>query len=131
MAMTWGALLGTLTSFLAALPLAVVLSAGHMTKGLAKFVSWAAFLPSALRHPDGITTATVISSKSVALPAALLSRPSVAMTGLVLIVAGLLFSIREARLARAHSATPYHSLLASMVFAALFLGVVCGIGLSS
>jgi hypothetical protein len=45
-----------------ALPVAVVVSAGHMAKGLAKLVSWAPFLPQALRDPPRYTGASAGSS---------------------------------------------------------------------
>ena len=114
----------------AALPVAVVVSAGHMTKGLAKFVSWAGFLPSALRHPDGIAAAAAISGRAAGAPPALLSPLSVAMIGIVLIVAASLLSIREARLAHPEP-QPSYALVSSVTFAAVFLALVCGIGFSS
>lgn len=39
-----------------ALPLAVIIAVGHMSKGPAKFVSWAPFLPQVLCDPHGVDT---------------------------------------------------------------------------
>jgi hypothetical protein len=113
-----------------ALPVAVIVSAGHMTKGLAKFVSWAGFLPSALRHPDGLASAAAISANTTAPPQALLSPPSVAVIGIVLIVAGVFASIREARLADPESQTAPVRFMPGVAVAAVFLAIVCGSGFS-
>jgi hypothetical protein len=56
-----------------ALPLAVVIAAGHMAKGLAKFVSWAGFLPVAWKQPDGVSTSLAMAVKTMKQPASLLS----------------------------------------------------------
>lgn len=54
-----------------ALPLAVVVAAGHMAKALAKFNTWAPFLPGAIDKPDGIETMRAIMTGAAAAPVAL------------------------------------------------------------
>ena len=56
-----------------ALPIAVVVAAGHVAKGLAKATSWGGFLPGALRDPAGTNTAHAISAGSRPQPAPLVS----------------------------------------------------------
>ena len=51
-----------------ALPLVVVVAAGHMAKGLAKFTSWGAFLPHALAEPGGNVTSLMITNGSLQAP---------------------------------------------------------------
>jgi len=82
-----------------ALPMAVVIAAGHMSKGLAKFVSWAPFLPGSLHDSIGLGTAQAISAKTLASPAPFLGPPAVAAVCLVLVLARLLYALREDRLA--------------------------------
>lgn len=109
-----------------ALPLAVIVSSGHMAKGLAKFVSWVGFLPYALKDPLGIMTASGISSKTIPQPAPLLSLPVVSLVGMVLVVTGIYFSIHEARLANPET---YHLRLApKLVLAVLFAFIIFGWG---
>ncbi|MBI5395244.1 MAG: 4Fe-4S binding protein [Verrucomicrobia bacterium] len=82
-----------------ALPMAVVVAAGHMSKGLEKFTSWAGFLPHALREPTGVNTALQMNAKAMPQPAAWLSLPVLSAVTMTLIVVALLLAIREARLA--------------------------------
>jgi hypothetical protein len=83
-----------------ALPLAVVIAAGHMAKGLAKFVSWAGFLPVAWKQPDGVSTSLAMAVKTMKQPASLLSLQAVSLIGMALILAALWFSLRELRLTK-------------------------------
>ena len=84
-----------------ALPLAVVISAGHMAKGLAKLASWGGYLPLALQQPNGVDHAVAIASGSMPAPPHLLSMPAVSLVSfaLVLVMGG--FALRESRLADA------------------------------
>jgi hypothetical protein len=109
-----------------ALPLAILISAGHMSKALAKFTSWVGFLPLSLHDPLGITTATAIASKSLSPPAPWLSLHTVSILGLVLISLGIVFSIREARLT--HPETYHHRLFPKFALAAVFVVIVAGWG---
>lgn len=82
-----------------ALPMAVVVAAGHLAKGLEKFTSWAGFLPYAFREPTGVQTAVQMNAKALAQPAAWLSLPALSAITLALIGAAIWLAIREARLA--------------------------------
>jgi hypothetical protein len=110
-----------------ALPIAVVVSIGHMTKGLVKFNSWAGFLPGALNDPVGLATVEAFSDKTAAQPSALFPPTLVALIGIVLVIAGFLFATREARLV--HPTMHRRAIFPLAAFAALFLFVICGIAI--
>lgn len=112
---------------LLALPLAVMISAGHMAKGLAKFVSWVGFLPYAVKDPLGIITALGISSNAVLQPAPFLSISVISLMGMALVAAGMYFSLRESRLANPE--TCHQRLASEFTIAILFAGIVFGWGL--
>lgn len=82
-----------------ALPMAVVVAAGHMAKGLEKFTSWGGYLPLALSEPEGVQTALGITAKTVAPPAPWLSAGALSLVACLLIGASIPIAIREARLA--------------------------------
>lgn len=82
-----------------ALPLAVVISVGHMSKGLAKFVSWSPFLPTALSEPTGGETVKAITAKSMTVPGPWPGLSSVAVVCLALVCVALALGVREYRLA--------------------------------
>jgi hypothetical protein len=82
-----------------ALPLAVVVAAGHMAKGLEKFTSWVSFLPYAWAEPVGVETAIRMNAKTIPQPSAWLSLPTLSIAAMVLLVLGILLAMREARLA--------------------------------
>ena len=82
-----------------AMPMAVVVAAGHMAKGLEKFTSWAGYLPLAIAEPDGVQTALGITAKSVAPPAPWLSAGALSLVACLLIGASIPLAMREARLA--------------------------------
>lgn len=82
-----------------ALPLVVVIAAGHMAKGLAKFASWGPFLPQALSEPEGTDTSLMISGGSIPSPEPWLAMPWVSAIGVALVVAAASLAVREARLA--------------------------------
>jgi hypothetical protein len=107
-----------------ALPMAVVVAAGHMSKALAKFASWSVFLPQAVRDEQDIRTAAAISSHAVAKPEALWSLPAIGVASLLVILAGLYFAVREARLA--HEETRCRHRLPPISLAGLFLVLVLG-----
>ncbi len=107
-----------------ALPLAVIVAAGHMAKGLAKFSTWAGFLPHALRSPDGVATAVAIHAKSLATPAPLLPMTAAAVAGCVLIVASFILAVREMRLAG--NARTVASAAPLVILALLFASIVVG-----
>ena len=109
-----------------ALPTAVVISAGHMAKGLAKFVSWVGFLQFALKDPLGLTTVGGMSKKTLAQPASLLPESVVASLGVALVLGGLFFAIREARLAHSGSPPNYCILIPKVALACAFVFIVIG-----
>jgi hypothetical protein len=109
-----------------ALPTAVVVSGGHMAKGFAKFVSWAGFLPFALKDPVGLATAGEMSQKVLAQPTSLLPEGVVALLGVTLVLGGLLFAIREARLAHAGSPPHLRILIPKVALACAFVLIVTG-----
>lgn len=82
-----------------ALPVAVVVAAAHMSKGLAKLVSWIPFLPGAWRDPSGVDTARAITQQAVPAAAALVSLSTVAWIGIGLVSASFFLAVREYRLA--------------------------------
>jgi hypothetical protein len=83
-----------------ALPLAVVISAGHMCKGLAKVVSWVGFVPLAAMDPVGVNTARAIAAKSIPQPGAILPMSIVSLLGVLLVITAGYFALRELRLAQ-------------------------------
>ena len=109
-----------------ALPIAVVVSAGHLTKGLAKFTSWVVFLPQALGDPAGASTALAISAKALPEPHALLGLPSVAVVGAALVLAGLGLALREARLADPRGLRGRRLMVPKLALASAFLAILGG-----
>ena len=80
-----------------ALPLVVVVAAGHMAKGLAKIVSWGGFLPRALSDPHGTETARAITEGTVDAPGPLLDGLWVSLAAVGLLLDAGAFAVREAR----------------------------------
>lgn len=112
-----------------ALPLVVVIAAGHMAKGLAKFASWFGYLPAALRDPIGTDTALRLSDGSQAQPDILLTLPWVSAIGAILIVVATYFALREARLANPERA---NTLAMPILMLGLCFGlIVVGWGLAA
>jgi hypothetical protein len=109
-----------------ALPLAVVVAAGHMAKGLAKFSSWIGFLPYALRDPAGGSTLEALVSKAISPPSPLLSIAWVAGIGSMLLSISLFVAIRVARLANPNTSIRLPQTLPFMGFAMAFLALVGG-----
>lgn len=109
-----------------ALPTAVVVSAGHMTKGFAKFVSWVGFLPHALSDPVGLATVGEMGKKALAQPASLLPEGVVALVGVTLVLSGLFFAVRESRLAQSGPAPNYRILIPKVALASAFVFIVAG-----
>ena len=105
-----------------ALPLAVLIAFGHMAKGLAKFVSWAGFLPLAVRDPIGIETATGLAAKTLPKPASLLPMAAVSVTAILLMFTATWFAVREVRLTQGETRRGYRP--AVLVLASCFLFIV-------
>jgi hypothetical protein len=104
-----------------ALPMVVVIAAGHMAKGIAKFTSWGGFLPDAIREPSGIETVKALTSGASVAPASLLGMPFVAAIGLTLVVMATIFSIREAKLVDADT---YRAQIPSILMLAGLFGFI-------
>jgi hypothetical protein len=109
-----------------ALPTAVVIAGGHMAKGLAKFVSWVGFLPFAVKDPVGLTTVGEMSKKALARPTPLFPESVVALLGVALVLGGLAFAIREARLAHSGAQPHLRILIPKIALACAFLLIVSG-----
>ena len=109
-----------------ALPLAVIISAGHMAKGLAKVASWGGYLPFALRDPVGVETALRMSDGTLSAPSPILSMTVVWPVSALLVLVMILFAIRESRLAdpTTHSARIPAILVVGL--ASLFLAIGWG-----
>jgi polyferredoxin len=107
-----------------ALPLAVVIAAGHMAKGLAKIASWGGYFPMALREPTGRQTALAITEEVLDKPDPLMSLTVVSVISLILLAAMAYFSLRESRLAdpSTHMSRVPALLLATIVSAFLIFG---------
>jgi len=112
-----------------ALPMAAVISFAHMTKAVIKFDSWADFLPLALKNPQGMDTAQKITSGLLSSPQPIVGIGSVSILGTVLILLGLLFGIREFRLAQGKSSLTWR--VPKLAFAGIYLLIVIGLGLST
>ena len=109
-----------------ALPLAVIVSVGHMAKGLAKFVSWVGFLPYACNDPLGIKTVLAMSSKTIRQPASLISMTIISLFGMLLVIAGMYFAVRESKLANPE--TYYLRLSPKLILGVFFASIVFGWG---
>jgi hypothetical protein len=107
-----------------ALPMVVLIAAGHMAKGLAKLASWAGYLPLALGEPGGLEHATAIASGTVAPPQHLLPMSVIAAVGCALLLLMGYYSLRESRLAdeSTHSSRIPAVLLTELLSLFLVLG---------
>lgn len=72
----------------------IVISAGHMVKGIAKFVSWVGFLPYAIRDPFGFKTVHQFTSGMLQIPVPLINKFVVSIIGIVIILISAYFAIR-------------------------------------
>jgi hypothetical protein len=97
-----------------------------MSKGLAKFVSWAPFLPQALRDPHGLDAARAVAAKTVAAPAPLLGITAVAAVCLGLMSLALIYALREYRLAHPGEPAHWRRLVPIPVLAVMFSLIIAG-----
>lgn len=81
-----------------ALPMAVVLAAGHLAKGLAKSAQWAGYSLLAWQDPTGVSTAQAIVAGGDKL-GSLLSKAVISTVCLVLLLVMGYFALRESKLA--------------------------------
>lgn len=110
-----------------ALPMAVILAAGHMSKGLVKFSTQSVFLPQAFRDPQGIDTATRITQGALGAPEPLLSMTAASTIALILIAVAFVLAMREFRLANPDISRYY--LIPKTLVASTFMFVAGGWGL--
>ncbi|NLX96177.1 MAG: hypothetical protein GXY83_08370 [Rhodopirellula sp.] len=104
----------------------VIIAAGHMCKGLAKFVSWVGFLPLSVQDPKGVDTALGLTAKTIPQPASLLPMSVVSAIAVLLVLAGAYFAMRELRLTYPKTSRGYRPALVTL--AACFVFVVFGWG---
>ncbi len=108
-------------------PMAVLVSAGHLAKGLAKFVSWGPFWSRAVADPHGADSARALAAKLAPMPASWLPITVVGAVGLGLIAGGYWLAVREYRLAARDTATEAAGFrLPAALVAVLFFGLVGG-----
>ncbi len=107
-----------------AMPMAIILAAGHMSKGLAKFVSWGGYLPGALREPTGTETALAIASGASSKPTTLMPLALVSVIALTLLAIMGYFALRESRLTdpKTHLSRGVPLVLALLASAVLLFG---------
>jgi hypothetical protein len=104
-----------------ALPLAVVIAAGHMCKGLAKIASWAGFLPLAIQDPKGVATALGLGAKMIPQAASLLPMFIVSAMAVLLVLSGAYFALREVRLTSPETHRRYRPALVAIGACCLFI----------
>ena len=108
-----------------ALPLAIMLPAAHVAKAVAKFGTWAGFLPVAVSDPFGRTTAAGMLAGTLAKPGRLYPLWIAGVVGLVLLGLGLWWSMRQVRrVARPGFARGLYAALG--LFAGAYLFVMAG-----
>jgi hypothetical protein len=105
-------------------PMALIVAAGHMSKGVAKFVSWGPFLPGALEDTTGIATAQAITAQALATPAPLVGLSAVSWMGLMLVAAALAFAIREYQRAQRGSGLRVRAAIPHVVLATAYAGII-------
>jgi hypothetical protein len=81
-----------------AVPMAVMISSAHMTRGVVKVVSWGGFLPYAAAEPSGAQAAAAMAAKQISRPGPLVPMAVAGCIGLVLLAAGFVLARREAQL---------------------------------
>jgi hypothetical protein len=106
-----------------ALPMAVVLAAGHMAKGLAKSAQWAGYSLLAWQDPTGVSTAQAIVAGGDK-PGSLLSKAVISTSCLVLLLVMGYFAVRESKLADpvTHKSRVLSLAVAILVSAVLIFG---------
>jgi len=105
-----------------ALPIAVVIAAGHMVKALAKVNSWAGYFPYAYKDPAAVKTAMDFQVGVLDKPGAFLPMLIVTLVGIIILVTGCIYALREARLT--DPVFRYRNLLPISVFTILFVFIV-------
>jgi len=109
-----------------ALPMAVVVAAGHLGKGLAKFVSWVGYLPLAVQDPTGESTAQALVAQTLPQPPPIAPMIGVSAVTMALMLAAAYFAVRELRLAQGYGYRRYRGPV--LAVAACFFFIVFGWG---
>ena len=109
-----------------ALPLAVLIAAGHMAKGLAKFASWVGYLPGALDEPSGVNQAHAMAAGTLQAPGKVLPLVTVSVVGVLLLLVATYLALRELRLAQGDASRRYRAPV--FLLASFFLVLVFGWG---
>lgn len=107
-----------------AMPMAVILAAGHMAKGLAKSAQWAGYLPRAWEDLPGVATAQAIVAGTIDKPGPLLSKVIISNICLVLLLLMAYFATRESKLAdpNSHKSRAIPLVVAAVASAVLVFG---------
>jgi heme/copper-type cytochrome/quinol oxidase subunit 3 len=109
-----------------AIPLVVLIAFAHMAKEIAKFVTWAGFLPMAVADPSGVESGRMLAAKPLAVPPDLLPMTVVSIVSIVLVLAGTYYTWREFRLAQGTAHRSYQ--LPTLILASGLLFLVFGWG---
>lgn len=107
-----------------ALPMMVILAAGHMAKGLAKSAQWAGYFPWAWDDSSGVTTAQAIVAGTMDKPGPLLPKAVISTVCLMLLLVMACFALRESRLAEpaTHKSRVFSLTVAILASAVLIFG---------
>jgi polyferredoxin len=107
-----------------ALPLVVIISAGHLTKAIAKLNSWIGFLPGSIQDPTGQSSLQNINA-GIYHPSVVFSNQAVSIAGIILLTSAFLFSIREEKIIHGNSLL---RITPKIFIYLLYLFIVIGIG---
>ncbi len=107
-----------------ALPMMVILAAGHMAKGLAKSAQWAGYFPWAWDDSSGVTAARAIVAGEMDKPGPLLPKAVISTVCLILLLVMAYFALRESKLAEpaTHKCRVLSLLVAILASAVLIFG---------
>ncbi len=107
-----------------ALPVVIFFAAAHLAEGISKLSNWAGYLPYALRAPDGIDVALMVTAGSMAVPEPLFSQAAVSVLAVLLLLVASFVSVREFRLANPGNTRIY--LLPKLALSGMFLYIAFG-----
>ncbi|MBS3946321.1 MAG: hypothetical protein KGZ42_12530 [Melioribacter sp.] len=110
-----------------ALPLVIIISAGHLTKAVAKLNAWINFLPGSINDPSGLSSLKYIAD-GIGVPGLMVSNQIVSIIGLFLLSTGFIYLMREEKIINKNSFT---RLIPKLVLFILYGIIVMGIGLSN